>query len=273
MTCFSSSCSRAVELAQSAYRSLWSVLILCCAAGLQDAKDKLPFIYDVILNIPYILSRTPEEHALKAQLCLEHCNTVIKRIRTTEGTIYEPYLDMPPVANGSVRVKFYPTLKFLYRDSVLSVGIHLCPAGALDLSVARRAWGLQNCYAVECIRLDLFQPANCADILSPMAVRLLTDGQYWLRVVEQPTLGRVCVRGMRRNIQRGTRLIKERIMNVWQSSYSHQLRGYISCSLFIGGCFATTHYMDLFGEQYEFYSEDACNILWVKLKTIVLWLL
>lgn len=100
MAYFSSSCFRAVELAQQAYKSLWSGLILCCAAGFHSAKDKLPFIYDIILNIPYILSRTPEEYALKAQLDLKHCNTVMKRIRTTEGTIYEPYLDMLPVADG-----------------------------------------------------------------------------------------------------------------------------------------------------------------------------
>ncbi len=59
-------------------------------------------------------------------------------------------------------------------------------------------------------------------------------------------------------------------MNMWQGSYCLRFRGYISCYLFIGGCFATTHYMDLLGEQYEFYLEDACNILWANLKTIVL---
>ena len=96
----SSSCLKAVELARDTFYILWSFLLVWCTACYQGAKTKVPFFYDVALNLPYILSRTPEEHALEAYLVSEHWNTVMQPIRTDSGTIYEPYLDMPPVPIG-----------------------------------------------------------------------------------------------------------------------------------------------------------------------------
>ncbi|KAI0090791.1 hypothetical protein BDY19DRAFT_905039 [Irpex rosettiformis] len=258
-----SSISNALARTQVASSFLWRGLQARYIACYSGAKVQLPFIHDIVLNLHHIFSLTPEEYAQRAHLQQKNWNTVMKPIRTDEGTIYEPYIDMPPVAAGRVRVKFYPNMMSLYRDSVLSIDVPLSPSGGLDLKIVQREWGLQNCRAIDSTRLEVFQSAlKDPNMLSPMSVRLLTEGHYWLRVIEQPTAGRLAVRNMRRAIQQVGRSVTRRACCTWERSHPKWLEGYLSVSLFIGGCFATTYYMDLFSMQYEFYLDDACNTVW-----------
>ncbi|KAI0683989.1 hypothetical protein BC835DRAFT_1422720 [Cytidiella melzeri] len=255
--------SGAAKAAWLATISLWGTLKTHLTAGYHDARARLPLIRDVAVNLPHVFSPTPEEYAQRARMRQRRWNTVLVPIETSKGVIYEPYTDQPPVAAGSVRVKLYRDMESLYRDSNLSVDVPLGPRGELDLRIIQREWSLQNCNVVDSTRLQFFPPsADNPNKLSGVAVRLLTDNQYWLRVIEQPSAGRIVARSIRRAVQQSRRNIVLYLRIACDTSLARRIKGCLSALMFIGGCFVATYCMDLFSMQYEFYLDDACQALW-----------
>ncbi|OCH89416.1 hypothetical protein OBBRIDRAFT_826561 [Obba rivulosa] len=96
----------------------------------------------------------------------------------------------PPLPR-SVAVMWFRSVETLRRGpdygTYLWTYLNIDDSGELDLTPLKDLWGLDNCIPVDVTRLQLFTPRH-HNKLSAMALKVLTDGQDCLRVVEKPSL-------------------------------------------------------------------------------------
>ena len=65
---------------------------------------------------------------------------------------------------------------------------------------------------------------------------------------------------MRRAVQMCGKNVANWFHGLWDNPLSRRPQGYISATLLLGTCFATTYCMGLFSKQYDLYG--ACNSVW-----------
>ncbi|KAI0343587.1 hypothetical protein BDW22DRAFT_1356048 [Trametopsis cervina] len=224
-------------------------------------KRTCALIHDIATNLPYILVPAPEEYALQARQRLKGRHTVFVPVEKDGVTAYQPYIDQPPALPGRVRVKLYHDFDVLYRDSVLCVDIPLGSSGELDLKLVQRRWNLQNCFVVDSNRLQFFEP-EVPGILSSLAVRLLMDNHFWLRVIERPSPGRIAARSIRYSIRQRSESLRCWWQKVVDSSPAKSVKKRYSAFGFIAACLITMRYFDSVHRQHEFYLEDLIEFLW-----------
>lgn len=199
--------------------------------------------------------------------------------------------------SSTVRVKLYGNFETLYQDSPLSIDVPLGPSGELDLNMVQRKWNLQNCYvryfiaslpclfpyyecqAVDSCRLQIFE-TQTSGVLSGVVVRMLTDDQFWLRVIgmtfplaqtgnviltvyaEQPSPGRVAIRKLRSSTQAKALRAMDFFVSLPKRSSVRWLKGCFTTLSFFAGCFVAKFCMDQFHMRFDIDLGATCSSLW-----------
>ncbi|KIP09042.1 hypothetical protein PHLGIDRAFT_126633 [Phlebiopsis gigantea 11061_1 CR5-6] len=173
-----------MALAQRAARTLLSYPLRLCYIVLHFLREIWLFCCD----LPFFLCGAPDEIAARTRKSAEERDDwVYLTVETDSGQIEERYMNgnvTPPA--GHVLVKLYRGLDRLWQDSAVMAVVSLESDGGLDLGQLRLQWNLENCYAVDSTRAQIFE-TSVPERLSPVAVSTLTDNQFWLRVVELPS--------------------------------------------------------------------------------------
>ncbi|KAK7062900.1 hypothetical protein VNI00_000397 [Paramarasmius palmivorus] len=156
-----------------------------------------------------LCERTPKEHAIAAQ----------REEQRRWGMIRQPQRLPPPP--GWITVKFYSHLYKIRHQSAPDMEGHvmLTRCGGLDVRQVMELWGLEDCVVIDPIRWIPIQRTD-TNILSPLAVRVLTENTGYIMVIE-PTVSKSTAQ--KRAFRESIRLMSESVTTIADMSSTYTI--------------------------------------------------